>query len=114
MISEARARMEADGLEPSSWSNGPGDRYAAHQHRYDKVIVAATGSIVFGLPDRGESIELRAGDRLDLPSGTVHEATVGSAGVVCLEAHLAPGALGSGPRVTRDWVESETAAARPA
>ena len=86
-------RLRAEGLEPGSWSNGPGDRYGAHEHGYDKVIVVAAGSIVFGLPDRGERIELATGDRLELPAGTRHDAAVGSGGVTCLEAHLPAGRL---------------------
>ena len=49
----------------------------------------AAGSITFGLPGTGESAELAVGDRLDLPAGTPHDATVGPDGVNCLEAHLA-------------------------
>jgi uncharacterized protein YjlB len=82
-------RLRAEGLVPSRWGNGPLDRYAAHEHGYDKVIVVAAGSIRFGLPDRGETIELVAGDRLELPAGTRHDAIVGPDGVTCLEAHLA-------------------------
>ena len=44
-----------------SWSNGPGDRYAAHEHGYDKVIVVERGSIRFGLPADGEAIDLGGG-----------------------------------------------------
>jgi hypothetical protein len=39
------------------------------------------------LPELGKQLTLRAGDRLDLPAGTVHDAHVGAEGVVCLEAH---------------------------
>ncbi len=86
-------RLRAEGLDPGSWSNGPGDRYPAHEHGYDKVLVCATGSIRFGLPATGELVVLAPGDRLDLPSGTRHDAVVGPAGVRCLEAHLAAGTL---------------------
>ncbi len=34
-----------------------------------------------------KQLTLKAGDRLDLPAGTVHDAHVGAQGVVCLEAH---------------------------
>jgi len=88
------ARLRAEGLDPSTWSNGPGDRYAAHAHGYDKVLVCTAGSITFGLPDRGEAVHLELGDRLDLPSGTAHDAVVGDAGVTCLEAHLPASTLG--------------------
>ena len=97
------ARMRDEGLEPGSWSNGPGDTYPAHEHAYDKVLVVARGSITFGLPERGESFALRAGDRLDLPAGTAHDAHVGSEGVTCLEAHLPPGGL-TAPR-RREWTD---------
>jgi quercetin dioxygenase-like cupin family protein len=51
------------------------------------VIYVVRGSITFGLPEPGEKLSLNAGDRLDLPAGTVHDAVVGSEGVMCLEAH---------------------------
>ncbi len=79
--------MSDEGLSPYSWSNGPHDRYAAHSHSYNKVIYVVQGSITFGLPELGQQLTLKAGDRLDLPAGVVHEAVVGAQGVVCLEAH---------------------------
>jgi uncharacterized protein YjlB len=92
-VADIAERLRAAGLEPTSWSNGPNDRYAAHDHGYDKVIVVESGSIAFGLPDRSEVIELRVGDRLDLPAGTSHNALVGQDGVRCHEAHLPAGSL---------------------
>ena len=89
--SALRARLIAEGLEPGAWSNGPGDRYGAHDHGYDKVIVVAAGSIRFGLADG--PIDLETGDRLELPAGVDHDALVGPNGVTCLEAHLATGSL---------------------
>ena len=89
------ARLRSDGLEPGTWSNAPGDAYAAHDHAYDKAVVCVVGSITFGVSDRGETFELQRGDRLDLPAGTKHDALVGDEGVTCLEAHLPAGRLGS-------------------
>ena len=77
-----------ESLSPYQWSNGPHDAYSAHKHSYDKVIYVVRGSITFGLPEEGRKILLKAGDRLDLPANTVHDAVVGPQGVVCLEAHL--------------------------
>ena len=94
--------LRDEGLDPSPWSNGPGDRYAAHEHGYDKVIVVVSGSIRFGLAGSGESLELETGDRLDLPAGTVHDATVGPGGVTCLEAHLPAGRLAGVERRVAD------------
>jgi uncharacterized protein YjlB len=95
-----RERLLDEGLEPYAWSNGPGDRYAVHRHDYDKVIGVESGSIAFGLGDAAR-IPLDAGDRLELPAGTDHDALVGAEGVRCLEAHLPAGSLPSGARRVR-------------
>ena len=79
--------MTDEGLNPYSWSNGSFDVYSAHSHSYNKVIYVVQGSITFGLPELGKQLALKAGDRLDLPAGIVHDAHVGAQGVVCLEAH---------------------------
>jgi quercetin dioxygenase-like cupin family protein len=92
-MADHAARLRSEGLEPGRWSNGPGDRYGAHEHGYDKVIVVDQGSITFGLPEEARSIGLEEGDRLELPAGTRHDAIVGDRGVVCLEAHLPAGRL---------------------
>lgn len=97
-------RLRAAGLQPSSWSNGPGDRYGAHEHGYDKVLAVDSGSIAFGLPDDDRTVVLEVGDRLDLPAGTRHDAVVGPVGVTCLEAHLAAGSLAGIQRLgDGDW-----------
>lgn len=85
--SALRRLCEEQGLHPYQWSNGPRDTYGAHSHSYAKVIYVVRGSITFGLPEEERKIELKAGDRLDLPAGTIHNAVVGAQGVVCLEAH---------------------------
>lgn len=85
--SEIREIYAAEGMAPYRWSNGPHDRYQAHSHSFHKVIYVVSGSIIFGLPERGELATLATGDRLDLPAGIVHDAVVGPEGVVCLEGH---------------------------
>jgi hypothetical protein len=85
------AALEAAGA--STWGNGPGDRYAAHQHAYDKVLLALSGSITFELPAVRRQATIAAGQRLDLPAGTLHGALVGTDGVRCLELHLPAGSL---------------------
>lgn len=79
--------MADEGLAPYAWSNGAGDTYAAHMHGYNKVIYVVRGSITFGLPEFGQELRMKAGDRLDLPAGVLHNAQVGSDGVLCLEGH---------------------------
>lgn len=102
---ELEARLAAGGLTASSWGNEPGDRYQAHQHDYDKVLVATAGSITFHLVDVGTDVTLAAGERLDLPARTSHAASVGPDGVTCLEAHLDAGVLSGAPRrrAAGDW-----------
>ena len=95
-------RLRAEGLSPSSWGNGPGDRYGAHSHDYAKVLVATAGSITFHLEEEC-NVELRVGERLDLPAHTRHAATVGPAGVNCLEAHLPAGSLARPARHRPEW-----------
>ena len=82
---DAVATFAREGLSsPRFWGNGPGDRYARHEHPYHKVLFCLEGSIAFHTDD-GDS-RLLAGDRLDIEPGTPHAATVGSDGCSCVEA----------------------------
>ena|SRR6478735_2884197 len=100
----AEARLAGEGHAATRWGNGPGDRYGAHEHDYDKVIVVEKGSITFELTAGPTSIELIEGDRLELPAGTRHAAAVGSHGVSCLEAHLPSGSFAAPRRIrAREW-----------
>lgn len=85
--SELNQILQADGLSPYRWSNGPHDVYNAHEHAFHKVIFVVSGSITFGFPIEGEPTTLYPGDRLELPAHIRHNAVVGVDGVVCLEAH---------------------------
>ena len=76
--------MRSEALSPSWWSNGPGDRYGEHSHPYHKVLYCAEGGIRFICS--GEAIDLKPGDRLDIPPRIAHSAIVGSRGVSCVEA----------------------------
>ncbi|OLE24947.1 MAG: hypothetical protein AUG49_12120 [Catenulispora sp. 13_1_20CM_3_70_7] len=82
---ELMTRLEAEARECYGWSNGPGDRYAAHSHGYEKVLYCVEGSITFRLEDEGRDIHLEAGDRMVLPAGSRHSALVGPGGCVCIE-----------------------------
>lgn len=101
--SELRSRLAGEGLSAQAWSNGPHDAYGQHRHEYDKVLVAAAGSITFHLPELAREVKLIAGDRLDLPAQTLHGADVGPDGVTCLEAHLPAGSLDSTPALRQGW-----------
>lgn len=80
-------RLQQEGLHAYPWSNEPDDYYPVHEHAYDKVLFVLSGSITFGLPAQNLRLTLHPGDRLELPAGTPHDAVVGPAGVVCIEAH---------------------------
>ena len=80
----AERAFEAEELTPETWSNRAGYSYAEHSHPYHKVLYCVAGSITFHT-DSGD-VELQPGDRLDLPPGIPHSATVGPEGVTCMEA----------------------------
>jgi mannose-6-phosphate isomerase-like protein (cupin superfamily) len=86
-VAAAAARLRAAGVEPVTWGNGAGDRYAAHEHRTTKLLVCAEGSITFLVGPGEAPVELRAGDGFVLPAGTRHAAIVGPGGCTCLEGH---------------------------
>jgi mannose-6-phosphate isomerase-like protein (cupin superfamily) len=82
---ELEAVLRCEGLEPHWWANGPGDVYAPHEHPYHKVLFCAEGSITFVVEPGNLKLEIRPGDRMDLPRGTRHSAVVGPRGVRCVE-----------------------------
>jgi quercetin dioxygenase-like cupin family protein len=88
-VEVARQRLRDAGVQPSTWSNGPGDRYAAHEHQTTKLLICAEGSITFLVGPDERAVEFGAGDGFVLPAGTRHAAVVGPAGCTCLEGHRA-------------------------
>lgn len=86
-VAGALERLRALGTQPSTWSNGPHDRYAAHEHGYTKLLVCAEGSITFLVGPDEIPVELGPGDGFELPPGTMHAAVVGPAGCTCAEGH---------------------------
>jgi uncharacterized protein YjlB len=86
-VAAADAALRAAGVSPSAWSNGPGDRYASHEHQTTKLLICAEGSITFLLGPDEAPVVLSAGRGIALPAGTRHAAVVGPAGCTCLEGH---------------------------
>jgi len=82
---EVERTLRSEGLEPHAWGNGAHARYQRHHHGYHKVLYCVAGGIVFHT-DAGE-LTLGPGDRLELPGGVGHAATVGPDGVECVEAY---------------------------
>jgi quercetin dioxygenase-like cupin family protein len=89
-VDAAHDRLRAAGVTPQAWSNGPGDRYAAHEHGTTKLLICAEGSITFHVGAAGDAVKLTAGHGFVLPAGTRHSAVVGPSGCTCLEGHRAP------------------------
>jgi quercetin dioxygenase-like cupin family protein len=87
-LEELARKIERRASSSYRWSNQAGDEYQAHRHVFHKVLLVERGSITFHLPELDSSIELKVGDRLELPAGILHAAIVGNKGVACLEAHL--------------------------
>ena len=86
-VEAASARLLAAGVEPYAWSNGPGYRYAEHDHGTTKLLICAEGSITFLVGREAEPVELHAGEGFILPARTSHAAVVGPDGCTCLEGH---------------------------
>jgi quercetin dioxygenase-like cupin family protein len=89
-VASVERRLREEGVEPSAWSNGPGDRYGGHRHGYTKLLMCAAGSITFLVGEAGTPVELRPGDGFMLPAGVEHAAIVGPDGCTCLEGHRDP------------------------
>jgi len=86
-IGAAREALQAAGVDPHAWSNGPGDRYAEHEHSTTKLLICAEGSITFLVGPDAAPVMLEAGDGFVLPAATRHSAVVGPVGCTCLEGH---------------------------
>ena len=86
-VDAAEAVLRDAGVDPVAWSNGPGDRYAPHDHAYTKLLICAEGSITFLVGDDESAVELHAGEGFELPPRTRHAAVVGPHGCTCLEGH---------------------------
>ena len=75
---ELRRRLAADGFEAFVWRDDPGADYSAHSHDHDESLWVIDGEIVFGADN--QYFPLGPGDRLMLPTGTVHPARAGAEG----------------------------------
>jgi quercetin dioxygenase-like cupin family protein len=83
-------QMKKEGLRPYMWDNTPNYRYGVRSHGYDKVLYVIEGMLEITLPDFNQRMRLKAGDRVEIPAGIRHGAIVGSSGVKCVEAAIAP------------------------
>ena len=86
-VAAASARLRSLGVDPMAWSNGPGDRYAEHEHTFAKLLVCAEGSITFLVGSGGDAATIVAGEGFEMPAGIRHAAVVGPTGCTCVEGH---------------------------
>lgn len=71
-------------IEAERWVGDPEQAFAVRTLEQDRRLWCAEGSIVFMI--NGTGISLQAGDALDIPAYTAHEAKVGLSGCVCYES----------------------------
>lgn len=77
---EWAVQLRREGFDVYVWEDPPLAYYPEHVHPGEEVRWVVRGSITIGFPG-GETRELRAGDRLDVPANTAHWARVGPEGV---------------------------------
>jgi quercetin dioxygenase-like cupin family protein len=85
---ELQDYFENQELKVLRWSQPSQGTMAGHTHGYHKVLFVLEGTVKFEFPTRHQTINLKVGDRLDLPAGVRHNVEAGDAGVRCIEAHV--------------------------
>jgi len=60
------------------WQDGPGTHYADHRHATETAHIILSGEMTLTMNGRTETY--RAGERSDVPAGTVHSAKIGPKG----------------------------------
>jgi quercetin dioxygenase-like cupin family protein len=80
-----RAKLEGLGYHVARYTYPPGTVFPDHRHEVDKIDAVVSGR--FRLVIGGHLAELGAGDWVDVPRGTVHNAVViGDDPVISLDA----------------------------
>ena len=80
-----REKLIAMGYEVYSYVYPPGTCFPDHTHRVDKIDAVLSGQ--FRMSMLGQSVILKAGDYMEVPSGVVHSAeVVGDEPVLSLDA----------------------------
>lgn len=77
---EAEAKLHREGYDSFRWHDVPGSTYPRHRHDRDECVWVLSGQITFTV--NGEPTNLGPGDRLYLPAGTPHTASVPCSGAV--------------------------------
>lgn len=90
-LSNITKLMQQEGLRPYKWETQPNQRFGVRSHGYKKVLYVVDGVMEISLPDSKQSMKLRSGDRVEIPSRVRHGSITGQKGAVCLEASLRDG-----------------------
>ena len=83
---ELQALLHAKNIEAERWAASEYEDFKPHTHKLDKQLWCVEGSIEFTIDAR--KVTLQAGDALELPANTIHEAKAGFSGCVCYESPL--------------------------
>lgn len=76
---EERAKLEVEGFSQIMvLQDGPNFEYATHTHEKAGVHIILEGEMV--LTDQSGNVVVKAGERIDIPAGTVHSAKMGASG----------------------------------
>lgn len=78
------AALEAERHLVTEWYDEPHTHYTEHAHPTDEVLVILEGSM--SMTVEGTDHHLGPGDRIELPGGATHTATVGDHGARYLVA----------------------------
>lgn len=81
--------LHKENLRPYIWDGKPNQRQAVHSHNTDTVLYVVEGWLEIHLPDHNLQVQLRPGDRIDIPATIRHSTIVGNHGVKCAEANVA-------------------------
>jgi hypothetical protein len=76
-VADPDSALRAAGLDPYPWSAGAGASFSPHSHSATKHLYVVEGSIDF------DGFQLRAGEGILIPKGTVHSAVVRERGDLC-------------------------------
>ena len=84
-LDKITGQMRDENLRPYVWVNMPNFRYPVRSHGYDKILYCVEGSLELIFPQTKQRVELRSGDRIELPRGVRYGANVGPSGAQCIE-----------------------------
>ena len=78
-VAELEKKLRSEGFGYTYvWQDGPDQSYSEHTHPVETAHIILEGEMTLTVD--GKSTTYRAGERCDVPTGTVHAARMGPAG----------------------------------